>query len=153
MTRRLAALALVAAWPAQAQTSPPRFEAGLQALGVLAEPDYGGAGPWLAWRPAPSLRLGLLATAGASAGSTAGRVEGTGHLLLEPGRMTGAGVYFLAGVAWRITHEDRAFLLAGIGVESAPGRRSGWVVELGVGGGWRATAGYRWRWGGRPPSR
>ncbi|HTO73808.1 MAG TPA: hypothetical protein VMJ30_08310 [Gemmatimonadales bacterium] len=116
---------------------------------MLADQNYGGAGAWLGWRVTPSLRLGALATAGASSGSSAGRVEAAGHLLLDPGRVSGVGVYLLAGLAWRLAKDDRAFLMAGVGVESAPGSRGGWVLELGAGGGWRASAGYRWRWGNR----
>lgn len=151
--RWLATAALLTAWPALAGAQNPRFEAGGQVLGLLADRDYVGAGPWLGWRVAPSFRLGLLATVGTQASQTAGRLELAGHFLVDPGRKRGAGIYLAAGVACNVADDSRAFLMAGIGVEGSPGGRGGWVLELGAGGGWRATAGYRWRWGGRRPGR
>jgi len=151
--RRLAAVALVSAWPALARAQAPRFEAGGQVLGLLADQDYLGAGPWLGWRVVPSFRLGLLVTLGSARHQTAGRMEVTGHYLLDPDRISGVSPYLAAGAAWNVADESRAYLLIGVGLESAPAKPGGWVVELGLGGGWRATAGYRWRFGRRRSGR
>jgi hypothetical protein len=140
---------LLSAWPGTGQAQAPRFEAGLQALGVFADRSYVGGGPWLAWRPGSNTRLGLLGTAGGQDDRTAGRVELVGHFLLDPDRLTGLGVYGLAGVAWSIADRSSGFLMAGVGVESSPGGNGGWVLELGAGGGWRLSAGYRRRFGAR----
>jgi hypothetical protein len=145
-------VAVFAVWPAAAAGQSPHLEAGAQTLGVLADRDYLGAGPWLGWRVAPSIRLGMLATIGTQEQQTAGRVEVTAHFLLDPGRTTGIGVYGAAGAAWSIAQDNRGFLVVGVGVEGSPGAAGGWIVEIGAGGGWRATAGYRWRFGSRRPA-
>jgi hypothetical protein len=146
-------VAALCACPAAGQAQAPRFEAGLQALGVLADRDYAGGGPWLAWRPSANTRVGLLSTIGGQEGGTAGRLELAAHFLLDPARTRGVGVYGLAGVAWSIAADSRGWLMAGVGAETAPGGNGGWVLELGFGGGWRVSAGYRHRFGARPPVR
>jgi hypothetical protein len=141
------------AWPGTGQAQAPRFEAGLQALGVLADRSYAGGGPWLAWRPGANTRVGMLGTVGGQGGSTAGRLELVGHFMLDPDRLTGVGLYGLAGVAWSIAERSSGFLMAGVGAESSPGGSGGWVLEFGVGGGWRLSAGYRRRFGARRHAR
>lgn len=143
-------VASLAVWPAVGGAQAPRFEAGIQALGVLADADYAGAGPWLAWRPSSGIRLGVLGTVGAQSDRTAGRIELVGHFLLDPGRTRGIGLYGLAGLGWSIADDSRGVLIAGVGAETAPGGRAGWALELGVAGGWRISAGYRRRFGARP---
>ena len=140
---------LVLICPAILSAQSPRFEAGLQGLALLTDHGYVGGGPWIGWRPASHLRLGLLTTTGTRGRSLAGRLEGAVHLLVDPDRQHGATVYGTIGLALDLSHGTREYLLAGLGLEGTPGRRGGWVIEAGAGGGWRVSAGYRWRWGMR----
>jgi hypothetical protein len=39
----------------------------------------------------------------------------------------------------------RGYLVLTLGMEQRPGAASGWMVELGLGGGVRLSGGYRWR--------
>jgi hypothetical protein len=138
---------LLLCWPALLAGQSPRFEAGVQALTLLAHVSYFGAGPMIGWRPSSHTRLALLATAGTLGQRMAGRIEGSLHLLVDPGRQRGVAPYATAGLAVELSDGSREYLMAGLGLESRPGRRGGWVIEAGAGGGWRVSVGYRWRWG------
>lgn len=125
------------------------MEAGLQGLVMIGDTSLFAAGPVIAVRPTTSTRIALAATAGSSGGAFATRIELLGHFLLDPARQQGVGVYGLAGLAYVHDSGDHGYVVAGIGAEWSPGGARGWFVEGGVGGGWRVSAGYRWRWGRR----
>jgi hypothetical protein len=90
-------------------------------------------------------RLSLGFGAGVSDGELAVRGELLGHFLLSPEEHRKAGFYVAGGVAGVEGPVGRGYLVLTLGLEQAPGRRSGWAVELGAGGGVRVAAGYRWR--------
>jgi hypothetical protein len=75
----------------------------------------------------------------------AGRAELVAQALTAPTRTRGAQVYVGGGIAGVVGPADRAYIVLLAGVESRPGARSGWAVEIGVGGGLRLSAGWRWR--------
>jgi hypothetical protein len=83
--------------------------------------------------------------AGGSEGGFAWRGVAAGHFLLSPGRRVGVAAYGGGGVAVVGGPVERGYLLLTLGLESAPGSRSGWFAEAGVGGGVRLAAGWRWR--------
>jgi hypothetical protein len=55
------------------------------------------------------------------------------------------GAYAATGIAGVTGAKEEGYMVLTLGLESRPGRRSGWFVEGGVGGGVRVAAGYRWR--------
>lgn len=136
-------LLLLAAWPAHAQRITQ--EVGVQ-LFVLSgdEPLVGGAG-YAAIRPTTRSRISLALGAGGRDGEMTGRGELLGHFLFSSGRKQGPGVYAAGGLAVDIHGEANSWIVGAVGVEAAPGARSGWMAEIGVGGGWRGVLGWRWR--------
>jgi hypothetical protein len=133
-------LALIAA-PLGAQTIK---EWGIQALGALADPAFAGGGAYGALRFGDRTRAAVTLNPGVQDGQFAFRGELLGHLLIN-GRSKRPQVYALAGVAGVAGPTGRGWLVMGAGLEASPGGRSGWAVELGVGGGVRISAGFRWR--------
>lgn len=125
--------------------SNPGFEAGLQALALLQDPEWLGGGGYAAWRPGDKTRLALTINAGASDRRTSGRAELLAHFLMSPGKRSGVGLYAFGGIAGVIRPVHQGFLVLGLGVERAPGNSSGWAIEAGVGGGARLSVGWRWR--------
>jgi hypothetical protein len=91
------------------------------------------------------VRIALTAGAGVADAEPAGRGELLGHFLLDPTARRGAGAYAGGGIAGVIGSVDEGYLVLLLGLEARPGAGSGWAVELGVGGGVRIAAGYRWR--------
>jgi hypothetical protein len=147
--RRFGASALVlmgGCASAAAGQMPVGREVGIQAFATLAAPSFAGGALSVAWRPGGRTRLALLAAAGARDGSLAARGEALLHYLIAPNRRRGLGFYGLGGLAGVTGRGDAAYLVLGLGVESAPGGRSGWMLEGGVGGGVRLSAGWRYRW-------
>lgn len=141
-----ALLALLVATPLSAQRPPVRREVGVVALSTLADPALLGGGLYAALRPGRNARLAAVAVLGRRGSETVGRGELLAHFLLAPRRVRGVGLYALGGVAGVVGRGTRGYLVLGAGLESAPGRRAGWALEGGVGGGVRLTAGWRWRW-------
>jgi hypothetical protein len=121
-------------------------ELGLQAITTIAHESFGGAGVYAAVRLGERTRLAGTLALGSAAGRFAGRGEVLGHFLLSPTKMRGVGLYALGGAAWAGGPADQGYVVVGLGLEARPGARSGWGLEAGVGGGFRLTAGYRWRW-------
>lgn len=121
-------------------------EAGVQALVTTASPALVTGGLYAAFRPSLRTRIAATLGAGVSDGRAAGRGELLAHFLLSPNAVSRPGVYLGAGIAGVVGPVDQGYVVALVGVEGAPGGRSGWVVEAGVGGGVRLTAGWRWRW-------
>jgi hypothetical protein len=135
--------ALVAATPAGAQQVK---ELGIQAIGTLSDPELAVGGVYGAWRPSSRGRISAAAGVGGSGGEAAWRGELLGHFLLAPARKHGPGVYAAGGVAVVGGSADRGYLILAVGIEDRPGEATGWFAEVGVGGGARLAAGYRWRW-------
>ncbi|MFL5513123.1 MAG: hypothetical protein ACJ8DJ_15965 [Gemmatimonadales bacterium] len=140
--RLLVAAAIVVAPPAAAQRVT---ELGLQATGTFSEPALAVAGATGAVRLSERGRLALMLGVGGSDGDFAWRGEAAGHFLLSPRRRQGVAAYGGGGVAVVGGPVERGYLLLTLGLESAPGSRSGWFAEAGVGGGVRLAAGWRWR--------
>jgi hypothetical protein len=140
--RLLVAAALAAAPPAAAQRVT---ELGVQATTTLSNPALIVAGGSGAVRLSERGRLALTLGAGLSDGAAAWRAEAMGHFLLAPRRRAGAAAYAGAGVAAVGGPVERGYVILALGLEDAPGRRSGWFGEVGVGGGVRLVAGWRWR--------
>ena len=120
------------------------IEGGIHGLATFADFTFAGGGVHLSLRPGGRARFTLSASAGVIEEEFAARGESTAQFLLNPssrryGFYAGGGV---AGVAGAL---DEAYLLLVLGLESAPGGASGWVIESGIGGGVRILMGYRWR--------
>ena len=122
-----------------------RSELGVQAYALLGDADRGGAGLYVARRAGPRGRISLFAGAAGDDGGASGRGEALVHLLVSPGRRRGAAPYLAGGLGVDVADRTEARLVALVGLEGSPGGRQGWVLEGGVGGGWRLAAGWRWR--------
>lgn len=140
--RSLTVLAAVCAGPAAAQTT---LEAGGQALITTADPALVTGGLYGAVRASTRMRLAATAGLGVSDGRAAGRGELLAHFLLSPAAKAGPGVYLGGGIAGVVGAVDQGYVVGLVGLEAAPGGRSGWAIEAGVGGGIRLMAGWRWR--------
>lgn len=114
------------------------------ALGTVAPaPEaFVGGGAGFILRARTRLGLGLTAALGARDGNLAGRGEGLMSFVLDPFRQRGLSPYVAGGVA---VVGDRVgtgeYLVATLGLAGNPGRRTGWFVEAGAGGGLRFAAG------------
>jgi hypothetical protein len=131
----------LAATPLSAQTVT---ELGIQAIGTASEPAMAVGAGYAAIRVSRRFRLSASAGLGGSGGQTAWRGEALAHFMLSP-RSSGLGFYMTGGVAAVGGQVEEGYLVLSLGLESSPGRASGWFVEAGVGGGARLAAGYRWR--------
>lgn len=138
----LAAAAPFAAAPLPAQQIT---EVGVQAIGTASDPALAVAGGYAALRVSRRFRLSAGAGLGGSDGAKAWRGELLAHFLLAPRARSGVGGYGAAGLAVVGGPVDQGYLVLTLGVEARPGRRTGWFLEAGVGGGARLAAGYRWR--------
>ena len=122
-------------------------------VATLAHPAYWGAGLGIGRRVSGQTRVAFAGsvgdwdTSGGTGSSLAVRFEATGQFLVSPALRTGPGIYGGAGVAWQNDSDmyGTGYLMALLGVEGGPGRPSAWYVELGLGGGVRLAAGWRWR--------
>ena len=135
---------LVAGTPLQGQRI--RRELGAQLFVLSGDRLLVGGAGYAALRPNSRARLSLAVGAGDREGVVTGRAELLGHFLLSSARRKGPGLYAAGGLAVDVAAEADAWIVGALGVESAPGARSGWMAEIGVGGGWRGVAGWRWRW-------
>lgn len=142
-------LAATMAWAVQAEAQRVT-EVGAHALFTTSSPALAVGGVYGAVRASQRVRIALTAGAGVADGDAAGRGELLGHFLLNPAGRRGAGVYAGGGIAGVVGPVDDGYLVLLVGVEARPGARSGWAVELGVGGGVRIAIGYRWRRHPRP---
>ena len=149
--KRLALGLLLAALTGTPLSAQRPVELGLNGIATFASTDLVVGGVYAAMRPADRVRIALTAGVGTASDATAFRGELLGHFLLSPHASRGVGVYGLGGVALADAafpegRTARGYLVLGLGAEAHPGRRSGWAVEVGVGGGFRLGLGYRWRW-------
>jgi hypothetical protein len=139
-----AALALPAAAQQRRLTA---HELGAGGVAALAAATFVGGGLVAGYRPATRARVALAAAAGALDGTTAVRVEAAAHFVLNPAARRGTSPYAGGGVAFQGADgvPGAGYLVLLVGLEGAPGRRSGWYLEAGIGGGARVAVGWRWR--------
>lgn len=137
-------MVLFAPLPLDAQGRVGR-ETGPVLLMVASTPGQWLAGGSIGWRVAPRTRLGGVVAAGTAGGRGALRGEVTGHFLLNPSAIRGASLYGGGGIAVLRGRARGEQMLVVLGLEARPGTRHGWVVEVGLGGGIRVAAGWRWR--------
>lgn len=123
-------------------------ELGARAVLSTSGPAAVVAGPEAALRVGRRDRLSVGVGLGAAGGGLAGRGELLWHFLLSPEAEGRPGVYAGAGLAVAADSAWRGLVVATVGLDWSPGGRSGWMAEVGVGGGLRVALGYRWRRGG-----
>ncbi len=138
----LAAAGMAWASPAAGQRVA---ELGVHALIATSAPVLTAGGVYGALRPSARIRFAVTAGAGVADGDVAARGELLGHFLLDPTGRRGAGVYAGGGIAGVVGPVDQGYLVLLVGVEGRPGAGAGWALEVGLGGGVRIAAGYRWR--------
>ena len=139
--------------PLEAQSAR---ELQVQGVGTFATTQFLGGGIGFALRSQGRARAGLSVSAGDLSRKPEGatrehRFGGRGELLLSyhanPYKRSGMAPYAGGGVAIAATSDEMfEYVLIAIGVETAPGGRSGWFAELGIGGGVRVSVGFRRRW-------
>ena len=143
----LGGLAGLGAAPLAAQRSQVR-EVGVQGAVLATDPAMVLGGVYGALRTSRRTRLALTASAGAAGGDFAWRGELLAHFLLNPLSTRRPGVYGGGGVAVAgSAGASEGYVIVLLGIEGRPGGRSGWFLEAGLGGGFRAAGGWRWRWG------
>ncbi|HEU4698344.1 MAG TPA: hypothetical protein VFS40_04140 [Gemmatimonadales bacterium] len=134
--------------PLAAQQRGRGLELGLQATGTASDPAVGVAGLYAGLRGSSRVRVVTQLGAGVTEhGAAAWRGELAAHFLLNPFARRGVGFYGGGGVAAAGAHglDTQGYALLTLGVESRPGASSGWALEVGLGGGVRVSAGWRWR--------
>ena len=120
-------------------------EVGVHATLLAADPAVWVSGLYGALRPSSRVRVAALVGAGVSDDAFAWRSELLWQFLLTPRARRGVGAYGGGGIAVTGGPDTEGFLVLVVGLEARPGSRSGWAFELGVGGGLRLSASYRWR--------
>lgn len=146
-TAVIAALSLVSVAAAQDLRG---YELGLAGVATWSSSTFAGGGLTGALRTGGRTRVVLGLFPGRHSGEFAGRGELSVQYLLTPDRMRGWSFYGLAGLAGVTGPRGGGDLMLGLGIESAPASRSGWMLEGGVGGGARILVGWRRRWLARP---
>lgn len=125
-------------------------ELSLGGAAALASETFVGAELGLARRTSNESRIALAVAGGGVAGEAAAavRVQLTLQLVVNSFARTGVGLYGGLGAAFsaRSGNHGQGYVAVLLGFESAPGRQHGWYAELGLGGGYRAAAGWRVRW-------
>ena len=136
---------------AAAQARGPR-ETQLHAIGIASKPLFGAVGGGFAWRDVRRTRVAASLMAGVlEGGRLAARADVAWHFLLDPRKRAGSAVYGGGGLSLQAAGDGaRPYLLLVLGAERNPGGGDGSFVEIGVGGGLRASVGYRWRKGNAP---
>jgi hypothetical protein len=120
-------------------------EIGIQGIVTSSDPVLVVVGPYGALRTSGRTRISASVGGGVSDGDFAWRAEALGHFLLSPDRRRGWGAYVAAGLAAVGGPVDRGYIVLTLGAEESPAGSSGWVAEVGIGGGVRIGLGYRWR--------
>jgi hypothetical protein len=138
----VAAAAAVSATPGNTQQIG---EAGIQGIVTASDPALAVVGAYGALRTTGRTRISAFVGGGASDGEFAWRAEALGHFLLSPDRRLGWGAYAAGGLAAVGGPVSRGYIVLTLGAEERPGGSSGWVAEVGIGGGVRIGVGYRWR--------
>lgn len=141
---------LVLLLPVLALQSQPltATELSLGAAAALSRETFVGGELGLARRTSNESRVALALAGGGIAGEAAARAQVTLQLVVNPFARTGVGLYGGLGAAFSARHGDtgQGYVAILLGAEGTPGRRHGWYAELGLGGGYRAAAGWRVRW-------
>lgn len=146
----VAVLAATAALPERAM-GQAGYEIQVHGVGTFGGQRFVGGGGGIAYRSAGRARLALALSAGARDSVFAGRGEVAASYHLNPWQVGGVSPYAGGGVAVGATSDDVfEYAVLFVGVETTPGRRTGWFAELGVAGGVRVAAGFRIK--RRPPS-
>ncbi|MGH7657940.1 MAG: hypothetical protein ACREL6_06870, partial [Gemmatimonadales bacterium] len=97
------------------------------------------------WLRSGHSRFGASVMPGFRDDSFALRGELVAHFILSPGNRTltpygGGGIAGITGDG-----DSDGYLMLVLGVELQPRARSGWAMEVGLGGGFRVGAVWRWR--------
>ena len=122
-------------------------ELGVHGVVLATDPAAVLGGGYAAIRSsAGRTRLAATAAVGGAGGVTVWRAEVLGHFLLNPFGARRPGLYAGAGGALAGGGGTTGYLVLLVGIEGRPGAGSGWAIEAGLGGGFRAAAGYRFRW-------
>jgi len=126
-------------------------EAGTGAAVTVARHTMAGVDVGAGYRPGGQSRVALAIAMGSEDGRAAARAQLTAQFLVTPAARRGAGLYGGLGVAvtGRRGAHGGGYLALLVGLEAAPGggaRRGGWYAELGLAGGARVAAGWRFRW-------
>ena len=120
-------------------------EIGIQGVATASDPAAAVAGVYGAIRTSGRTRVSAFVGGGASNGDLAWRGEALGYFLLSPDRRRGWGPYIAGGIAGVEGPIHRGYIVLTLGAEERPRNSSGWVAEIGIGGGARLGLGYRWR--------
>ncbi len=120
-------------------------EIGVHSTLTTADPTTWVGGVYGALRPSSRVRVAAQLGAGVAGDAFGWRGEVLWHFLLKPRERRGLGVYGGGGVAVAGGPDTEGFVVVVIGLEARPGARSGWALEVGIGGGVRFSVGYRWR--------
>ena len=138
-------MAITVAGGERAQGQGVHRELGVQGLVLVGDATAIGVGGYWGVRPTARARISLMAGGGSLTGRGFARGELLTHFLLAPAKRQGAALYVAGGLALDAASRTDARIVALVGIEGRPGARRGWIVEGGVGGGWRFAAGWRWR--------
>lgn len=151
MRSALASLGLALIARAAPGQGVPVTELDVGPVATWARRDFYGFSVGVSRRPSGQGRAALSVAGGALGEDAAVRIELTGQFLVVPDARSGISPYAGLGIAYMGARHYRGtgVLVALLGIEAPEGRRSGWFAELGLGGGARVRAGYRWRQ--RPP--
>ena len=145
-SRALGALLLALGIPGAARGQAIR-EVGVHGVVLASDPAAILGGGYAGIRSSTGrTRLAATAAVGGAGGATVWRAELLGHFLLNPFGARRPGVYAGAGGAVAGGAGTEGYLVLIVGVEASPGASNGWAVEAGLGGGFRAAVGYRFRW-------
>lgn len=119
----------------------------VQGLAAFADSTFVGGGLGVALRSRGRSRLGISANVGTREGALAGRAELVVSYHLNPFLRRGVTPYAGGGVTVGWSGEEFVeYVVALVGLETAPGGRSGWFLEGGIAGGVRVSTGFRVRW-------
>lgn len=120
---------------------------GTGAIAVFAHREFWGPAIGIARRSGAQGRFALSAAGGDYERVLGVRLEATAQFLLRPAERHALGPYGGLGLAFLGAEgaPGASYLTALLGVEAAPGARAGWYVEVGLGGGVRVAAGWRFR--------
>jgi hypothetical protein len=146
LTSLLGLLLALQSPPAPPQLTPTELSLG--ATTALVRRSFVGAELGAAHRPSGESRIALALAGGAAAGRAAARAQLTLQLLVNAASRSSVGLYAGVGAAaiTRRGSPGQGFVALLLGIEEKPGRRRGWYIESGFGGGVRIAAGWRARW-------
>jgi hypothetical protein len=142
----VAVLALALAAPALALSQGPASAVGIQATLVGSDPAFGGMGATVVKALDRQLRLTGAATVGRAGPEMRGRGELALEYLFDPATR-GWSPRLAGGVAGVSGSRGGGYALLMVGLEQRPRERTGWRIDLGVGGGVRVAASFTWRLG------